>query len=90
MWPVKIGCLRVYIIRDRYPGHGPQDPAVPVQEIWDGDRDSNSKFAGFLGAEFQDSTNRNCPGVWKIRDSVPGTEDVPGHGPGLGPVPTPI
>ena len=33
--------------RGRHPGQGPRDPAVRLLVIWDGDRNSNSKFAGF-------------------------------------------
>ena len=34
--------LKVVANRGRHPGQGPRDPAVPVPEIWDRDRDWDS------------------------------------------------
>ena len=46
-WKIPIYALPDFIFqwvlgRGRHPGQGPRDPAVPVPEIWDRDRDWDS------------------------------------------------
>ena len=67
-------------IREPGPGLGLK---IEKSGIGDWDRDSDLRDEGFRASTLKD----RFAGTKKFRDSVPGTENFPRHGPG--PVPTP-